>query len=89
MFAMDAPELSDLLDGVLGELSAFHGTHGYYVHGISEETAYLPPGWKDRLVPVKTPDTGAATGYCLHPLDIAFSKLVASPVIRTSVSSRS
>ena len=33
------PETVDEVDGTLGELSMFHQTHGFYVHGIS---VYLP-----------------------------------------------
>lgn len=34
----------DDVDGSLGELSIFHQTHGFYVHGISIESAKLPNG---------------------------------------------
>jgi hypothetical protein len=37
----------------IGELSPFHETFGYYAHGVAEETALLPQGWKDRLVAVQ------------------------------------
>jgi len=30
----------------LGELSLFHQTHGFYVHGVSIEAAILPDGWE-------------------------------------------
>ncbi|MGD9189610.1 MAG: hypothetical protein PVI89_15430 [Desulfobacteraceae bacterium] len=33
------PETVDMIDGALGELSMFHETHGFYVHGISFEKA--------------------------------------------------
>jgi len=36
------PEAVDYVDGALGELSQFHETHGFYVHGISIESAKLP-----------------------------------------------
>jgi hypothetical protein len=38
------PETVDAIDGALGELSMFHQTHGFYVHGISIESAMLPEG---------------------------------------------
>jgi hypothetical protein len=38
------PEAVDMIDGALGELSMFHETHGFYVHGISIESAMLPEG---------------------------------------------
>jgi hypothetical protein len=36
------PASVDATDGALGELSMFHQTHGFYVHGISIESAMLP-----------------------------------------------
>ena len=43
----------DLIDGALGELSLFHQTHGFYVHGLPiEEAARLPSGWQDRTKPI-------------------------------------
>jgi hypothetical protein len=35
------PENTDLIDGALGELSLFHRTHGFYVHGLSLDAATL------------------------------------------------
>lgn len=72
-----APEKSDLIDGAIGELSAFHQTFGYYAHGVDETTATLPAGWEDRLVPVHNENTAGATGWCLEVHDLAISKLVA------------
>ena len=38
------PEAVDRIDGSLGELSQFHLTHGFYVHGLPiEEAATLQP----------------------------------------------
>jgi hypothetical protein len=68
---------SDLIDGSIGEGSPFHQTFGYYAHGVSEETAVLPAGWRDRLVPIHNPNTGGGTGLCLEIHDLAVSKLVA------------
>jgi len=72
-----APEKSDLVDGAIGELSAFHETFGYYAHGVDETTATLPAGWPERLVPVQSENTAGATGWCLEVHDLAASKLVA------------
>lgn len=49
------PETVDDIDGVLGELSMFHQTHGLYVHGIAIEAAKLPDGWEQRTEPVSDP----------------------------------
>jgi len=39
----------DPADAELIEGSPFHQTFGYYAHGVAEETAVLPTGWKERL----------------------------------------
>jgi hypothetical protein len=77
LYPRDASEKSDLLDGAIGELSAFRETFGYYAHGIDETTATWPAGWVERLVPVHNENTGGATGWCLEVHDLAVSKLVA------------
>ena len=77
VFCPDDPEATDLIDGTIGEMSPFEQTFHYYAHGVAEETAVLPAGWKERLIPVKSSSTGGATGYCLEVHDLAVSKLVA------------
>jgi hypothetical protein len=72
------PENTDRIDGALGELSLFHQTHGFYVHGVSIEAAVLPAGWDERTVPVcDLHRTRGHTGYCLEAYDLAASKLAA------------
>lgn len=68
---------AELIEGSIGEASPFHRSFGYYAHGVGEETARLPAGWKDRLVAIRTPETAGATGLCLEIHDLAVSKLVA------------
>jgi hypothetical protein len=77
VFAPDRPELCIQIDGAIGELSPFHQTFGYYAHGVAENTATLPTGWKERLVPLRNANTGDATGWCLEVHDLAASKLAA------------
>lgn len=77
VFTLRSPADSDLIDGSIGEGSPFHQTFGYYAHGVSVETAVLPDGWRDRLVPVHNQNTGGGTGLCLEIHDLAVSKLVA------------
>jgi hypothetical protein len=50
VFTFRNPVDADLIDGSIGEGSPFHQTFGYYAHGVAEETALLPQGWKERLV---------------------------------------
>ena len=72
------PETVDVIDGALGELSMFHQTHGFYVHGISIESAMLPDGWEQRTVSVSDPiSTRGKTGLCIEVYDLAASKLAA------------
>jgi hypothetical protein len=77
VFLRNNPAASDLIDGVLGDRSQFHDTHGFYLHGIGPETATLPEGWRERLIPVRNENTRGCTGWCLEAHDIAASKLVA------------
>jgi hypothetical protein len=77
IFTFRSPEDANLIDGSIGEASPFHQTFNYYAHGVGEETATLPDGWKERLVPFKTPATRGATGLCLEVHDLAIAKLVA------------
>ena len=72
-----SPEKADLIDGSIGELSPFHEQFGYYAHGVGPETAILPKNWRQRLVRIDNANTGGIVGLCLHPTDLAISKLVA------------
>ena len=67
----------DNIDGSIGELSMFHVTHGFYVHGLSIEAATLPQGWRERVVTVRGAETYWKAGLCLESHDLAASKLAA------------
>ena len=71
------PERVDAIDGALGELSAFHNAFGFYVHGVSIETATLPAGWERRVIVVRNRNTRMKAGLCLEAHDLAASKLAA------------
>ena len=72
------PEAVDKIDGALGELSLFHETHGFYVHGVLIESATLPAGWETRTHQVRDElQTRGNIGYCLDSHDLAASKLAA------------
>lgn len=77
VYPKNHPERADLVDGSIGELSAFHDTFGYYAQGVGPDTAVLPPGWQDRLVPVEGPSLRGARGLCLEIHDLVLSKYVA------------
>jgi len=77
LYPRNKPELADLIDGSIGELSPFHEIFGYYAHGVAPTTAILPRGWQERLVPIRGESTRGATGWCLEIHDLVVSKLVA------------
>lgn len=69
------PEHVDLIDGVLGELSPFDETFGYY--GVDKTTAILPEDWENRLVKINNANTNNIVGLFLEPHDLMVSKLIA------------
>lgn len=69
---------ADLIDGSIGEASMFHATFGYYAQGVSESTAVLPDGWRDRMVRFETPATNGAVAWCLEVHDLWISKAIAN-----------
>lgn len=77
LFPLNHPERADVIDGTIGELSPFHETFGYYAQGVGEDTARLPPGWKDRLILVQNENTRGARGLCLEVHDLLISKTIA------------
>ena len=76
-FPLNRPERAELIDGAIGEGSGFHEQFGYYAQGVGRQTATLPAGWEERLVPVTNANTGGVEGLCLEVHDLAVSKYVA------------
>ena len=68
---------ADLIDGSIGEASTFHETFGYYAEGVSETTAVLPEGWRDRLVRYESPMTNGVVAWCLDLYDLWLAKAIA------------
>jgi hypothetical protein len=62
LYPKNFPEKAIDVDGAIGERSLFHETHAIYAHGVAEETATLPDGWKNRLVPIRNENTRGVTG---------------------------
>jgi len=77
VYPLEHPERGDLIDGSIGEGSPFERTFGYYAHGVDDETAVLPEGWRERLIAVCGENTHQATGWCLEVHDLAIAKYVA------------
>jgi hypothetical protein len=72
-----AIDMADVIDAQLGELSQFHDTYGFYVHGLTIDAAVVPTGWQKRAIAVRNDNTRNNTGWCLEAHDLAASKLVA------------
>jgi hypothetical protein len=68
---------ADRVDGAIGELSSFHERFGYYGQGVSVDTAVLPAGWQDRVVPFDRADAEPSAAVCVEAHDLVVSKLVA------------
>jgi hypothetical protein len=77
LFPLHHPERAEVIDGSIGELSPFHVTFGYYAHGVGEDTARLPEGWKQRLVVIQNENTRGVKGLCLEAHDLLVSKAIA------------
>ncbi len=77
LYPLRRPDLADLIDGAIGELSPFEDQFGYYAQGVGPETAVLPAAWETRLVKIQNENTDLKIGYCLEPHDLAASKLAA------------
>jgi hypothetical protein len=72
------PDKADLVDGALGEMSQFHKTHDFYVHGLLIDGSAFPQGWQRRAKPVVDEiSTRGKIGWCVEIHDLAASKLVA------------
>jgi hypothetical protein len=74
VFPRHHPERAGLIEGSIGELSPFHESFGYYAEGVSPQTARLPAGWEQRLVPIPV---GDVRGLCLEINDLVLSKWAA------------
>lgn len=68
---------ADDVDGAIGELSQFDESFTYYAQGADLETAKLPDGWEQRLVPFQPTSAEPARARCLEKHDLVISKLVA------------
>ncbi len=77
LFPLHHPERAGLIEGSIGELSPFHETFGYYAEGVAEETAVLPPGWRERLVEIRNENTRGVRGLCLEVHDLLVAKVIA------------
>ena len=61
----------------MGLDSQFYRAFGIYADAVSQNTSTPPRGWRRRLVPFETADTGPGRALCLERHDLAVSKLIA------------
>src|SRR5574341_1756554 len=73
----DSEEKTELVEAVMGELSMFHDTFGYYAQGVDLTTSKLPEGWENRLVEICNENTNGISGMCVEIHDVMISKLYA------------
>ncbi|MGY3448873.1 DUF6036 family nucleotidyltransferase [Bradyrhizobium sp. USDA 4353] len=72
------PLASEHIDGLFGQGSQFDATHGFYIDGVDETTAKLPPGWQMRAVTVRD-EVAGRTVFGVAP---GTEDLIASKVLR-------
>ena len=70
-YARDDPDRTVDLVAALGENSAWHQVHGYFLNAVTPALPTLPEGWQARLIPVAR---HAVTAWFLEPNDAAISK---------------
>jgi len=70
-------EKAETVEAVIGELSSFHDTFGYYAQGVDRTTSRLPEGWETRLREICNKNTNGISGLCLEIHDLVISKLYA------------
>lgn len=73
----DSEQISDLIDGTLGEGSQFDVAHGYYAHGVGARTACMPADWRARAKVIPIANHPGVTCLCPDPNDIAIAKACA------------
>lgn len=73
----ESGEKVELVETIMGELSSFHDTFGYYAQGVDHTTSNLPEGWEERLVRIRNENTNNISGLCLEIHDLIISKLYA------------
>lgn len=74
----ERPDLSDIIEGALGNGSSFHEHYGYHADGVSPETPTLPANWETRAIRLEGhPSMDGAVAICPEIHDLAASKIAA------------
>lgn len=71
-------EPSEEINALFGEGSRFHAAHGFFIDGVDETTARLPPDWRDRAVTREIPDRDGKviTAVAPAPAEVVAAKLI-------------
>lgn len=71
-------EASETINALFGEGSQFHKTHGFFIDGVDETTARLPPDWRDRAVErqIQGQDGNLITAIAPAPAEVVAAKLI-------------
>jgi hypothetical protein len=77
IFIPENTKQTAIADALIGYMSNFHDTHGYYMDGVDKTTAKLPEGWEKRLFALQNENTNYVCGQCLEIHDLIISKLYA------------
>lgn len=72
-------EASEAINGLFGEGSLFHDAFGFFIDGVDEATAKLPPDWRDRAV---TQEFKGAAGKPIKAVAPAPADVVAAKLVR-------
>jgi hypothetical protein len=75
--ADNVEELSDMIDGSIGQNSPFHMSFGFFADGVSPETAKMPTDWMNRATRYSSPACPGITAVVPDENDLALAKLVA------------
>ena len=70
----NADELSDMIDGSIGQNSPFHTSFGFYADGVSSETAKMPLDWMTRASKYSSPGCPGVTAIVPEENDLALAK---------------
>lgn len=69
-------EVSEEISALFGEMSAFHQRFGFYLDGVDENTAQMPPDWMKRAATAEIDVYGrTAVIVCPAIQDVVVSKL--------------
>jgi hypothetical protein len=69
-------EASEEVNALFGYMSPFHAAFGFFIDGVDETTAILPPGWRERSQSLQVADGGTQIKAVAPSLDdLIVSKL--------------